>query len=1039
MSSKQNSAPSTNTTTPSSSTSSTTTSTTSTTSTNEQKELKRNRSSHHHHGDEDKKVVKKKKVAGPLTIAEEDYIASAFLKVPQHRLSADIRRIKRKFLLRGLKRTSGLTTFDVDHAVQHSLSQIKRKDQRLTIYYERDDIPALPQKHLQSFLNPTDQSKMESLIHPPLHYTPLTPAQIKQQQQQQHNYQQYLLNQQQLHQQQQLQLQQQNNQLPLQTTPTTTTNSNNNVNTTMNRQPIQTTMPTSTSTPTTSSTNTTTTTTPDINSNVNNSNITNNTNTNTNLSQTKPIASLSPPPPPQPQLHNTVTNQIMANSTTETTATSVVTPSSSQSSLFKHYHWSNATVAAAAAAAAGNGNGQQLDSSIITNTIQSPICFKPFKLLSEKLLSKKRSFKTIQPYVSPHTTRELRAFIRRDFETAPPKLQVIRELHQFFAVNDMNTDSRDPLDHDVFPIDYKYLTPDLVDRTQTFLCENFWKGIELNDVLEYPDFTVCALYKSMVIGCGIMNPDGYIMFLSVHPEWQGTGIASFMLYHLTQTMIGKDITLHVSTSNQSALLLYQKFGFKIEEHISGFYDKYYSDDSDRSKNAFLLRLRRMSNPGVYADLVKTPSDLLKKEFPTTKQIEITDTIKGIPNTSVVGTVVQKENGNIQFSINPKTTLPGNLKNGKVSLTGDSNKFLKGEVTFDALAPGLKAVFTGDSNKIVQADFQYKKDNFALTTILKSNKKITGTATVGLGKISLGLQTIFDAKTNKIDDAELSLVFKKDGIIVGVSPKNKFQKLNITAFDKVSPRLAFAADLTVDLQSPDKNPAFTVGSQYFIDSKSFIKTKVNDSGRIGIGYTLPVNEYTKATVGFDINGDIIHHPSIGTSSSESLFSIAMYQEGAGTKKRERGYKHCTFVKRETDRQTERKSINQKIFSEQATTGIVSRQKGTAKDLSTFVGWITHCTESVGLYQPNQSKSSPAPRNLCTFTFMRLSTTAEIAALADDTRPALVLGPRYLFFGVVGFCHSWSSTRYLWVKREEGLFNYFQIVYFCTNTPLLLVPY
>lgn len=91
-----------------------------------------------------------------------------------------------------------------------------------------------------------------------------------------------------------------------------------------------------------------------------------------------------------------------------------------------------------------------------------------------------------------------------------------------------------------------------------------------------------------------------------------------MLYHLFQTAISKDITLHVSANNNAMVkilsnahvicitksclsflcfslrtqILYQKFGFKPEEFIVNFYDKYYPADSVYSKNAFFLRLRR---------------------------------------------------------------------------------------------------------------------------------------------------------------------------------------------------------------------------------------------------------------------------------------------------------------------------------------------------------------------------------------------------------------------------------------------------------------
>ncbi|PIK43890.1 putative cysteine-rich protein 2-binding protein [Apostichopus japonicus] len=62
--------------------------------------------------------------------------------------------------------------------------------------------------------------------------------------------------------------------------------------------------------------------------------------------------------------------------------------------------------------------------------------------------------------------------------------------------------------------------------------------------------------------------EAYISFLFVHPEWRGAGIGTFMVYHLIQTCMGKDVTLRHSPTN-SAMLLYQKFGFKPERIYFG--------------------------------------------------------------------------------------------------------------------------------------------------------------------------------------------------------------------------------------------------------------------------------------------------------------------------------------------------------------------------------------------------------------------------------------------------------------------------------------
>jgi len=83
-----------------------------------------------------------------------------------------------------------------------------------------------------------------------------------------------------------------------------------------------------------------------------------------------------------------------------------------------------------------------------------------------------------------------------------------------------------------------------------------------------------------------------------------------MLYLLISQNPKKDIILHVSANNpamvslvtlnvQSSMimiyiydqLLYNRFGFKAEEFIVGFYESYMSANSRGSKNAFRLRLR----------------------------------------------------------------------------------------------------------------------------------------------------------------------------------------------------------------------------------------------------------------------------------------------------------------------------------------------------------------------------------------------------------------------------------------------------------------
>ncbi|KAG5277952.1 hypothetical protein AALO_G00093210 [Alosa alosa] len=192
---------------------------------------------------------------------------------------------------------------------------------------------------------------------------------------------------------------------------------------------------------------------------------------------------------------------------------------------------------------------------------------------------------------SPYTSRVLKPFIRRDYETRPLKMRLLAEIR---ARGHRHDDGWSPGPD--APIDYCYVRPNHIPSVNAMCHDMFWPGVDLSECLQYPDFSVVVLYKKVVIGFGFMVPDvkyneAYISFLLVHPEWRRAGIATFMIYHLIQTCMGKDVTLHVSASNP-AMLLYQKLGFKTEEYILDFYDKYYPVDSKECRHAFFLRLRR---------------------------------------------------------------------------------------------------------------------------------------------------------------------------------------------------------------------------------------------------------------------------------------------------------------------------------------------------------------------------------------------------------------------------------------------------------------
>ncbi|KAI8641393.1 hypothetical protein BD408DRAFT_418205 [Parasitella parasitica] len=196
-----------------------------------------------------------------------------------------------------------------------------------------------------------------------------------------------------------------------------------------------------------------------------------------------------------------------------------------------------------------------------------------------------------EPWLSSWNGRKLRPFIRRDFQSKPKRMLLMSQIKACQGKTPKNLGAEPSGIVVSDSIDYVYFQKEHLQQVNLLLSRSFWEGVDVSESLLFPEFSIVALYKRRVIGCAFMTPEAYITYFAVEPGWTNASIGQFMLYHLFQTAISKDITLHVSANN-NAMILYQKFGFKPEEFIVNFYDKYLPTDSVFSKNAFFLRLRR---------------------------------------------------------------------------------------------------------------------------------------------------------------------------------------------------------------------------------------------------------------------------------------------------------------------------------------------------------------------------------------------------------------------------------------------------------------
>ncbi|XP_022692721.1 cysteine-rich protein 2-binding protein-like isoform X2 [Varroa jacobsoni] len=196
-----------------------------------------------------------------------------------------------------------------------------------------------------------------------------------------------------------------------------------------------------------------------------------------------------------------------------------------------------------------------------------------------KLLGSEASWSKLNGFRSPYTQRFLKPFIFRDINPDYPRIKLLQEIHSH-PLSAACRHAGGEIAYEILSVDLVYIRPEHIAVINSICRSFFWAGIDMTDQLNYPEFSVVALYGKLIIGFACMAPlancnEAYLSFLWTHPHFRRRGLARCMLYHLSQSCMGRDIVLHVAATNP-AVFLYQSFKFRVEKVCLHFYDKYLS-------------------------------------------------------------------------------------------------------------------------------------------------------------------------------------------------------------------------------------------------------------------------------------------------------------------------------------------------------------------------------------------------------------------------------------------------------------------------------
>lgn len=133
---------------------------------------------------------------------------------------------------------------------------------------------------------------------------------------------------------------------------------------------------------------------------------------------------------------------------------------------------------------------------------------------------------------------------------------------------------------------------------RTCLPENYSAYFFMDLYANYPETFIVAEEENKIVGYVMCRVEtafsgfspakrGHIISIAVLPNYRRRGIGEMLLKEALNALINhygvKDCYLEVRVSNEAAINLYKKLGFKIERVIRG----YYAD----GENAYLMRIK----------------------------------------------------------------------------------------------------------------------------------------------------------------------------------------------------------------------------------------------------------------------------------------------------------------------------------------------------------------------------------------------------------------------------------------------------------------
>jgi len=249
----------------------------------------------------------------------------------------------------------------------------------------------------------------------------------------------------------------------------------------------------------------------------------------------------------------------------------------------------------------------------------------------------------------------------------------------------------------------------------------------------------------------------------------------------------------------------------------------------------------MSAPVPFSDIGKPVSDLLGKDFPIgCAKLEINTlaangvkfTVNGSKDNKtgfIAGEIKAKHVDKVKGLTLTESWTTSNVLNTQVELQDSIAKGLK----LDLNASFLPAV----GSKNVKFGAEYKQDFLFTRTSLDLFKgpTLSGDAVIGSEGILAGGEIGYDVADGRVTKYNAALGYTALDYSIALHANNALNTFGVSYFHRVNKDVETGAKALWDRKT-DSAVSVEVGTKYALDRDAFVKAKIDNTGRLGLGYT-----------------------------------------------------------------------------------------------------------------------------------------------------------------------------------------------------------